>query len=192
MNRSFSSEVAGLASVLPRSPLAIVCRECGNQRFFVRREIQEYFVHLEPTGLVVWRGRLQDPPPEVSVEAAVLAHMRAGAGQVELNRELQTLECARCSSTDFDVLVDTLGDCFYARCEGCMRCEGMFNEEGVQELCRECVTLRAGLAEDRSLFYLTLDMDLYCDACPVAALREEYGIDPDTIKRSCSGKLQAY
>lgn len=177
------------------TPYSLICVDCGNYVTFHYDVTIRTVVTVKGDDLVYDYGRIINKKALTKQDRIIMILERHQADGTalwnELNRKRKEVCCSKCSSGNIVLYGDILSECYTNRCIGCFRCGGAFNEENIASYCKQCISLRSSLykKEDRSLFFMHLDMDLFCDACPIQAVREEYGICGDEIKREASGKL---
>lgn len=169
-----------------------MCNACGNaDYFFYTGQIEAKITNRD--GSLIFRTfdlSRQEFQEKDRIAAIVNLHMRSGAGTTGWSLETKRIRCGRCDSEDILPYGEILAQCYENECVGCFSCGGAFSEDNIRNTCEECVSMRGQIAEDSGLFWTTLDMDLYCDACPIASVREDYGITGEEIKAACSGKIK--
>jgi len=178
------------------NPYSLICSDCGNYRVFYYDVSVKAKVTLKNDSLVYNYGREINRLPfnkKTRIAMIMERHRDHGAALWDnIEEEKRKLSCGKCSSDDIVLYGDVISECYANRCIGCFKCGGAFNSEHIEEYCKQCISLRSMMCkdgEDSSLFFMTLDMDLFCDSCPIEAVRLEYGITGDTIKKEVSGKL---
>lgn len=175
------------------NPYSLICEKCGNAKIFYYDEIKRTLITIVNGIISCDFGRfIQKSRKRNKVSIIVKKHMETGAG---ISREIDITDedifCANCGKSGAIVLYgDMLAECQDNRCTGCFMCGGAYNEENIIDTCARCIEYRKEVARDPIIFMITLDMDLFCDACPLQAIREEYNIDADSIKAEAGGKLK--
>ena len=173
-------------------PYSLICDNCGNTEVFIYEEIVRTVIRIIDGkfffdfGNVVKKHSKKD-----MISTIVSKHMSTGAG---ISRELKIISdnvcCGKCSSSMILLYGDVLSNCQENACPGCLMCGGAYNKENIMDTCIKCVQYRKELAKDPSIFMITLDMDLFCDACPLERIRTDYGFGGEEIRAKAGGKLK--
>lgn len=159
-----------------------VCFECKNDEYFEVTLPARVFISAVPPAEVKVRRIMPD------IQQAwrdFYQKIFRAANMGWLPNPSVEFYCGVCSSTDIRPWFDTL--------EPFSDEDNPVTQEMVREICTECLNLHARLSGDRSLFYLMLDMDLHCNACPVSFARERLGIDTEVLQKkaeSMQGSMQ--
>lgn len=173
------------------NPYSLLCADCGNVELFYYDEIKSTLITIKNGVISYDFGKfVKKAEPNARVATVVKKHMEMGAGITNgLVIYKDNVRCARCESTVVVLYGDVLAECQDNRCVGCFKCGGAYNKENILKTCVQCIDYRKMLADDPALFMITLDMDMFCDACPLDAIREEYGITGDDVKAQAGGKI---
>lgn len=171
------------------NPYSLICYKCGNTKLFYYDEIRSVLITIQNGELAYDFGKhIKKVNKNDRISIIAKKHMEMGAGTSGgLVVEKDNVRCARCGSHEISLYGDILTECQNNRCVGCFHCGGAYNEDNILDHCVQCVEIRKRLDKDPSVFTITLDMDLYCDACPIQALRESYGIEGEEIRLKVSG-----
>lgn len=174
------------------TPFSLICRDCGQAGEFIYRVEKEFVLEIKPNGHVGFKSANDFMNGCVSegdfLKMVADRHARFGSGGM-LRHERYDIRCARCSSPDVVLYGEILADCYESRCVGCFQCGGAFAKDNIMGYCVTCVGVHRAAVEDQSFFWEMLDMDLYCNGCPLEDVREGYGIMGDDVRRKASGKL---
>ncbi|MFA7710879.1 MAG: hypothetical protein WCY30_07230 [Candidatus Neomarinimicrobiota bacterium] len=173
------------------NPYSLFCEDCGNYKYFWYTKIMTGMITFEKNGTMMYdiidSGYKQLSNKE-KVAAILEKHIITGNQNIE--QSSTQIRCGKCYSDNVVLYGDMLAECYQNHCVGCFKCGGAFNDENIERYCVQCVLLRKQYADkDNSLFWLTLDMDLFCDSCPIKEVRESYNIDGERIRKKVCGKL---
>lgn len=173
------------------NPFSLMCAECGNISVFYYDIVKRVIITIRDGIMAYDYGRIPVLTKRDRVKMILDRHVNGGLADKKKTNVRWEIGCAVCSSDTIILYGDILYECYMNQCIGCFRCGGAFNRDNIEEYCKQCLHLRTSLMnkEEENTFWATLDMDLHCDACPIQAVREEYGITGGRIKRTVSGKL---
>lgn len=174
------------------NPYSLICGSCGNARVFYYEETRKVKITFTNGKISFIFGRyLKKKSSSDRISIIVAKHMSSGAGIIKgLNIKSEKVYCGNCSSENILLYGDVLNECQDNSCPGCFKCGGAYNEENIVDTCVKCINYRKDLSEDSAMFMITLDMDLFCDACPLQRIREEYGFVGEEVKAKAGGKLR--
>lgn len=177
------------------TPYSLYCQKCGNYKTFYYETITKARVTVDEEGLRLQYQRIPENtiPSKREMAASILKrHLSGGSGITveEQSVSIANISCANCGNDYIVLFGDVLYECYENQCIGCFKCGGAFNEDNIIEYCKQCLSMRRELSKDPSIFMLTLDMDLNCDACPIADIREGYGITGEDVKNRVFGRLK--
>ena len=175
------------------TPYSLMCIDCGNYKYFNYEKTVKARIAFTDNGKMIFKF-LESADMQLSKKerVALLIDKHFAAGTVsydKIKKYRVKVTCANCGSDNISLYGDVLQECYQNRCVGCFKCGGAFNRDNIKKYCVQCVSLRRDLADNPALFWLTLDMDLFCDACPIVELREDLGITGEEIKKEVCGRL---
>jgi hypothetical protein len=172
------------------NPYSLLCTDCGNVELFYYDEIKTTLITIKDGTISYDFGRfVRKAKTDARVATVVRKHIEMGAGHAGgLLLIKDNVRCARCEASTIVLYGDVIAECQDNRCVGCFRCGGAYNEENILKTCVKCVDIRRQVSEDQAMFMITLDMDLFCDACPLDAIRDEYNITGDEVKTKAGGR----
>jgi len=167
------------------SAFTLVCKECGECRVFVKETRTRCLVSAGFSGITIVPNRRHDHRYS-NINIALSNHFNTGLGSLLKQDEKILFTCGNCNSDNVALYGDILLECYQNQCPGCFACGGGYRSVNIKKICVECLILYRSLVKKHDLMF-SLDMDLFCDSCPISIIRADQRIDPERIKNEVCG-----